>query len=354
MPLEVNEPTSSFTIVNNKAQYTCNSSIASPLYLTSTASTVTVGQVYNVQLSIYENNNNMLGYVKLGNTLSPALTSVGTHNFTMSCTTNGYIRLYAEPNGNAGKIIFDNIIIALVEVAENVVSETKTFNINRCTSMYEPYRFAWLNQLGGFDQFTFDLVHTRKASIQRKEYSQTLGRLTTSTNWSYSVGDRNRTNTWVDSKDKYVVNSNWIDANCINWLQELYESLTVTQVKNIYNQSFASISNSGGYIKLSFISHSFKVGESVLLILNQQNYNTTYNGLSTVTAVTENSVTLSKSFANNSSNESGVLYLIPANHTTLPIIVTTTEWEEKQKANQKLINYTIEFERAYDRNLQRG
>jgi hypothetical protein len=362
-----------FDLIGDNARYSspdggCGFPIQS---ITSSVSTLTQGTSYRVTVdvsaysmsdyadprwvavSLGGNRTVMMGY---GSTYSGV---PGIYTQDIICGTGGAIEIEACVDTAFGSITINSInIIRTSDVLlsfNDVVTETKTFNIDRCKTIYEPYRFIWLNRLGGFDQFTFDLTSTRKAAITRKEYSRVLG-TTRSTGWAYDVGDRGRTNTYVDAKDKYTVNSDWMDEANVNWIEQLYESLTVFHNPNIYNQQFWDCQfGSGGMVSLPFRTpHNFKVGDVCVLVLDSQYYNTTYNGTVSVTAVTELSVLTDLPYGGASTNESGYLYKLPDTHSLLPIIITNAEFEEKQSKKTKLFNYTIDFERAYDKNLQRG
>ena len=58
---------------------------------------------------------------------------------------------------------------------------------------YTPFRFAWVNRLGGVDSYTFRLKSKRTVDITRKEYTRYLSRYIEATDrYGYSVGDRGR------------------------------------------------------------------------------------------------------------------------------------------------------------------
>lgn len=111
-------------------------------------------------------------------------------------------------------------------------SEVRTFFVNCGCETYTPYRFAWLNRLGGFDTYTFRLKSTRTVNITRKEYDRYLSRLNSENNtWGYEIGDRGRSVYDVKSFDAFTVVSTWQTAEEHSWLEEIFTSPAVYLVR---------------------------------------------------------------------------------------------------------------------------
>lgn len=94
--------------------------------------------------------------------------------------------------------------------------------IDPCTK-YEPIRIHFLNKLGGFDSFTFDLLSRENNAIERKKYKRNLGAFSGS---SYVYNDLQRSNIIYDTQvnETLVINSNWITDSESIWLEELLTS----------------------------------------------------------------------------------------------------------------------------------
>ena len=113
------------------------------------------------------------------------------------------------------------------------LSETRTFIPHCECDRFRPYRFIWLNRLGGMDTYTFRLASTQTVTVERKEWTRYLSawnRLTEQ--FGYSIGDRGRTVYSVKSIDTYTVVSTWQTEATHRWLEELFTSPEVYVIDN--------------------------------------------------------------------------------------------------------------------------
>lgn len=314
--------------------------------------------------------------VKIGNVQSEWISTTGVKFLKLQPTVSdstGIVTIYGRNiEGHSGYFEIDNLFISLSETdyvgviqGAAILESTQriTFNIDRCKSKFEPIRFIWLNRLGAYDQFTYKLKHTTRTAITKKSFDKTLGRFIASDNYGYKVGDRGTTTLSVGAKSKTLVNSDWIDDNTAAWLEELYTSPDVFQFENNYCAEFYDTrsyivfgdgSFDTGFFLVFHKKHEFKAGDKVIIVLDSQFYNSTYNGIHTIQSVTDDyTVKLNSAFGNSSTLEGGVLYRYD-DYRLLPLNITSSEYEEKLVANKKLFNNEIEFERAYSKNIQRG
>ena len=102
-------------------------------------------------------------------------------------------------------------------------SKIYRYNITEVCSKFTPVRLHFLNRLGGYDSFTFDLLNTFTSNIERKEYRQNLGGFVGST-YSYDIKDRSATIFDTQIKTTQVLNSNWITDTEAGWLEQLITS----------------------------------------------------------------------------------------------------------------------------------
>src|SRR5574343_30581 len=100
------------------------------------------------------------------------------------------------------------------------VSETFTFKM-KAAKPYET-RFAWTNQLGGIDHFTFYHRNTKSYNITRKTYKKSLLR-NYSNYWTYQVGDREQATYNISAKQTNKV-STFCGRTESEWLSELWFS----------------------------------------------------------------------------------------------------------------------------------
>jgi hypothetical protein len=102
-------------------------------------------------------------------------------------------------------------------------SKIYRYNITEVCSKFTPVRLHFLNRLGGWDSFTFDLLNTFTSNIERKEYRQNLGGFVGST-YTYDIKDRSATIFDTQIKTTQVLNSNWITDTEAGWLEQLLTS----------------------------------------------------------------------------------------------------------------------------------
>jgi hypothetical protein len=102
-------------------------------------------------------------------------------------------------------------------------SKIYRYNITEVCSKFTPVRLHFLNRLGGYDSFTFDLLNTFTSNIERKEYRQNLGGFVGSA-YSYDIKDRSATIFDTQIKTTQVLNSNWITDTEAGWLEQLLTS----------------------------------------------------------------------------------------------------------------------------------
>jgi len=97
------------------------------------------------------------------------------------------------------------------------------FNIDTSCSKYESKRIYFLNKLGAYDAFTFDLLSRENNSIERKKYRRNVGGFSGS---SYVYTDFQRANIIYDTQvsETMILNSNWITEAESAWLEELISS----------------------------------------------------------------------------------------------------------------------------------
>lgn len=112
-------------------------------------------------------------------------------------------------------------------------SNIKVFRVNCDCERYTPYRFAWLNRLGGFDTYTFRLKSTHTINSSSKEYKRYLSRYQQDGTFGYQLGDRGRKVYDIQSMDVYTVVSTWQTSQEHAWLSELFTSPAVYLIQTL-------------------------------------------------------------------------------------------------------------------------
>ena len=97
------------------------------------------------------------------------------------------------------------------------------YTINTTCTKYDSKRIYFLNKLGAYDAFTFDLVSRENNAIERKQYRRNLGGFSGS---SYVYTDFQRSGIIYETqvKETMVLNSNWITELESAWLEEMLTS----------------------------------------------------------------------------------------------------------------------------------
>lgn len=125
---------------------------------------------------------------------------------------------------NQGNIIPSNTSYYEIRTYGNFsASKVYRYNITEVCSKHTPVRLHFLNRLGGWDSFTFDLLNTYQSNIERKEYRQNMGGFVGSS-FVYDVKDRSATIFDTQIKTIQTLNSNWINDSESAWLEQLLTS----------------------------------------------------------------------------------------------------------------------------------
>ncbi len=161
------------------------------------------------------------------------------------------------------------IVVYLADASSVRITEAFVFEIDtRCTK-YQKNNLYWLNPLGGWDNYHFDLVSNRSLDIKRDQYekntSQTLLR----------PFDRGNTITSVNSVDKWTLTSNWMTENESKWLGDLFTSPEVyMDQKEIFSTTY-STAYGGAYLSFDFSlfnAYEFVVGSKITYQTNSLHY----------------------------------------------------------------------------------
>ena len=92
---------------------------------------------------------------------------------------------------------------------------------------YDGVRFAWKNEFGVWDYYTFTLQTDKSFTIERANYEQSFVPFGDNTPVSYNKQRRGTTNYYNKPIQTQVANSNWLTQNEADWLKELFFSANV-------------------------------------------------------------------------------------------------------------------------------
>lgn len=116
------------------------------------------------------------------------------------------------------------IKIRMVNAAAATRSTTMVFKIKEVCSKDTSVRLHFLNKLGGFDSFTFNMSNKQSATINRSKYKRIQGGMTSANSWAYGKSDSLNRNFDINIQDKIHLVSDWINEATSIWLEELITS----------------------------------------------------------------------------------------------------------------------------------
>jgi hypothetical protein len=100
-------------------------------------------------------------------------------------------------------------------------------NQDRCTR-YKKIQLLFLDKMGSFIPYTFDLVHNHMKEVNRTEYKQTYGSYApASQNWGYNSWDRGTHTLQTQTTHMYTIHTDWLDQKTSDYLSVLFESPVV-------------------------------------------------------------------------------------------------------------------------------
>lgn len=99
--------------------------------------------------------------------------------------------------------------------------------INDFCSIHDLYVLHFLNRLGNYDSFTFNLVSIDETKKETKEYRNNPMYLNTSNNLVYSKSKSDRQNYNTVLTNKVTLNSDWVTDVQYEWLKDLFTSPSI-------------------------------------------------------------------------------------------------------------------------------
>ena len=102
------------------------------------------------------------------------------------------------------------------------LSEEFTFNIKETCN--DNVRVHWLNRLGAYDFFDFELSARDSYSVERQTMKQVPDVVDSTGVVTYSKQDRQTLDYWVKEKRTTALTSNWISGEQSEWLKDMLSS----------------------------------------------------------------------------------------------------------------------------------
>jgi len=162
-------------------------------------------------------------------------------HFTVATTNKyGYVAVgtYDLVNSNASiwtgstpSTIIDGASYYNVWLGNAEKQEEFTFYIDAKCSKYTPIRLHWLNRLGGFDSFNFNLKSTEDEDIKRASYKQEEHNFT-GTSWEYTKASRGTIDYHIQTQQKLTVNTDYLTEAESVWMEDFASSPVIYQEVN--------------------------------------------------------------------------------------------------------------------------
>lgn len=238
-------------------------------------------------------------------------------------------------------------------------------------------RIGFIERMGSVGYFTFYHRNKKSYAIDRKNYKKLLTS-NYSGSWTYQVGDRSDTTYAINANETHAVSSfmnrnmseyiaadtflttdAWIsdDPQCINF-RVFPESYSGGSSGGGVGDPQTRIGNptSGGTKMLFWFEDvsDFSVGDSFYCYPNANATWVDYSNIFTIQSISGNIVDCGLIYGIfNITNYAEGFIVKMKNWRRLPIVITDTTVEEKQKIS-KPIEYTINYQMAYNKNTLRG
>jgi hypothetical protein len=103
------------------------------------------------------------------------------------------------------------------------VGSPYTITIDDRCSKYPSIYLFFVNRLGAVESFRFDMIHTKTHNVERKTYRKNPYSLNVNT-YNYSKQGHTLSNYLNETRERLVLNSNFITEEEAEWLQELVSS----------------------------------------------------------------------------------------------------------------------------------
>lgn len=159
---------------------------------------------------------------------------IGTYKFPgLTTNVNRLNKVICGPGDLEGKLDATGAIISfsacatywvyVANSANTAYSEIRVFTIDDTCSKYTNIELLFRDELGSYLPVNFSLLSIETLNTEKNTYRKSIGGYN-GTNWTYNTYDKNTT---VFNRSKirsYVANTDWLNEDDANYLQELWSS----------------------------------------------------------------------------------------------------------------------------------
>ena len=212
-----------------------------------TNSTTAAQDIFTVRVRSYNSSNTLLDDVDLNNLIGSGGgprangTQVWSNVATSQSAATQLITIGVGPQNlnNAGDPLLSTWAYYTVDVVGQQSAGVTNYSGSYASLRYEKQgpqcgydgvRFAWKNEFGVWDYYTFTLQTDKLSSIQREQFTQTFVDYSTpNPTVAYNKERRGTKQFYNQLTQRLIVNSNWLNQADADWLKELFFSTNVFQ-----------------------------------------------------------------------------------------------------------------------------
>lgn len=188
-----------------------------------------------VRVTTFDYSGTTASYYYCGSTGSRFTTfGIGPQNLNYGATA--YQLSGSSYIGYTGPVVTENTLyysVQVIRLASNgsvfsTPSSAYWYKVLPCAdSRYNTYRLTWINELGGWDSYTFNMRDQRKYGISRSEFTSLYGSLQSDNSFGYTQGKRGMTQFDARVTQDFTVWSDWMTEDEVLWISNLYWSPAV-------------------------------------------------------------------------------------------------------------------------------
>lgn len=186
---------------------------------------------YNIVLKTFNSSGTLIQTVKWGSTFSHTdyFQYVGVGPKNLSLLTGTETRFSGSLPVITASVSYYTIYIERASGAQTTPEQR--FNITDRCQDFNHYRLCFMNNLGGYDSFTFTAVDQKQETIQRDFFKKRQGSWVSNV-WTLGISDRAKSQYNTIIQDQLKLVSGWISESESTWLEELISSPDVYIIDN--------------------------------------------------------------------------------------------------------------------------
>ncbi len=196
--------------------------------ITATFGLATFSTIYT-EYTYFDSNGTVLGTDSISSTQTTTEQKMQLR-FTVPTGTNNINLIGGSGSSflNSGLLSSYNIRIGIGTQSGGIQHYiTDLFNYKICQDCrpYDVIRLAFLNKLGGFDYWSFNLVSKYTSSINRNQINRALP-------YDYQIGDRGRDVIYSEAVENWTINTDFLTDDNALFIRELVESSNVYVIED--------------------------------------------------------------------------------------------------------------------------